>query len=151
MPEPGLQRKDLGENARPRYLRIDGFSDRADSQPVVPDFSLTSETDDFHLCYLLGLLNSKLLNYFALKSSVILCKKGTQPQIRKAGLERLPIAIVPASQQRRITARVEEVLTIKKRNCNANTRELEREIDQQVYALYNLTPEEKKIVEDAAK
>ena len=29
--------------------------------------------------------------------------------------------------------------------------ELEREIDQQVYALYNLTPEEKKIVEDAAK
>ena len=30
--------KDLGENAKPRYVRIDGFSRRADSQPTVPDF-----------------------------------------------------------------------------------------------------------------
>lgn len=30
--------RDLGENARPRYVRIDGFSRRSDSQPVVPDF-----------------------------------------------------------------------------------------------------------------
>lgn len=30
--------KDLGEKATPRYLRIDGFSRRSDSQPVVPDF-----------------------------------------------------------------------------------------------------------------
>lgn len=30
--------KDFGENAKPRYLRIDGFSRRPDSQPVVPDF-----------------------------------------------------------------------------------------------------------------
>ncbi|HEY9175900.1 MAG TPA: hypothetical protein VI136_26770, partial [Verrucomicrobiae bacterium] len=30
--------KDLGENTRPRYVRIDGFSRRPDSQPVVPDF-----------------------------------------------------------------------------------------------------------------
>lgn len=30
--------KDFGENVKPRYLRIDGFSDRPDSQPTVPDF-----------------------------------------------------------------------------------------------------------------
>lgn len=30
--------KDFGENAKPRYLRVDGFSRRPDSQPVVPDF-----------------------------------------------------------------------------------------------------------------
>jgi hypothetical protein len=30
--------KDLGESARARYVRIDGFSRRPDSQPVVPDF-----------------------------------------------------------------------------------------------------------------
>jgi len=30
--------KDLGENVRPRYVRIDGFSRRPDSQPIVPDF-----------------------------------------------------------------------------------------------------------------
>ena len=33
----------------------------------------------------------------------------------------------------------------------ADTSAMEREIDQQVYALYGLTPEEIKIVEDAAK
>jgi len=30
--------KDLGESAKPRYVRIDGFSRRPDCQPVVPDF-----------------------------------------------------------------------------------------------------------------
>jgi hypothetical protein len=30
--------KDLGENAKPRYVRIDGFSRREDSQAIVPDF-----------------------------------------------------------------------------------------------------------------
>lgn len=30
--------KDLGENAKPRYVRIDGFSRREDSQATVPDF-----------------------------------------------------------------------------------------------------------------
>ena len=30
--------RDLGEGKRPRYIRIDGFSRRPDSQPVVPDF-----------------------------------------------------------------------------------------------------------------
>jgi hypothetical protein len=30
--------KDFGEGANPRYVRIDGFSRRPDSQPVVPDF-----------------------------------------------------------------------------------------------------------------
>ena len=30
--------RDLGEGKKPRYIRIDGFSRRSDSQPVVPDF-----------------------------------------------------------------------------------------------------------------
>ena len=30
--------RDLGEEKKPRYIRIDGFSRRTDSQPIVPDF-----------------------------------------------------------------------------------------------------------------
>ncbi|MFC1453346.1 Eco57I restriction-modification methylase domain-containing protein [Verrucomicrobiota bacterium] len=30
--------RDFGEEAKPRYLRVDGFSDRDDSRPIVPDF-----------------------------------------------------------------------------------------------------------------
>jgi hypothetical protein len=47
--------RDLGEGKKPRYIRIDGFSRRSDSQPVVPDFlffgpereiDLSAEYDD---------------------------------------------------------------------------------------------------------
>ena len=45
---------------------------------------------------------------------------------------------------------VESVTTIKKKDPAADTSALEREIDQQVYALYGLTPEEIAIVEGTA-
>ena len=47
--------------------------------------------------------------------------------------------------------RVERIVASKMKNSSADTSALEREIDQQVYALYGLTPEEIKIVEDSAK
>lgn len=43
---------------------------------------------------------------------------------------------------------VEHILSIKKRDTEANTRDLEREIDEMVYKLYGLTPDEIKIVEE---
>lgn len=46
---------------------------------------------------------------------------------------------------------VEKCLTAKQCDARVDTTALEQEIDQQVYALYGLTPEEIKIVEDAAK
>ena len=39
----------------------------------------------------------------------------------------------------------------KQRDADADTRALEREIDELVYALYGLTKEEVKLVEDAAE
>ena len=44
-----------------------------------------------------------------------------------------------------------QILSIKKENLNADTSPLENEIDQLVYKLYNLTPEEIKIIEDRVK
>jgi hypothetical protein len=41
--------KDLGEGAKPRYVRIDGFSRRDDSQPVVPDFLFFGPEQDADL------------------------------------------------------------------------------------------------------
>jgi adenine-specific DNA-methyltransferase len=113
-------------------------------------FSLICEQDAFDLFYLLGLLNSKLLTYFALKTGVILCKKGTQPQIRKAGIERLPIATVSLSQQSGIARIVRGILQAKAADPAADTSALEREIDDLVYKLYGLTAEEIAIVEGAS-
>ena len=50
-------------------------------------------------------------------------------------------------QQKIIIGLVDQVLEKKRINHNADTSSLEKEIDQQVYALYNLTPEEISVIE----
>ncbi|MDI6728677.1 MAG: hypothetical protein QMD44_07115 [Thermodesulfovibrionales bacterium] len=42
---------------------------------------------------------------------------------------------------------VDQILTAKKQDPNADTSALEKQIDEMVYALYGLTPEEIAIVE----
>lgn len=46
---------------------------------------------------------------------------------------------------------VERILAAKRADPAADTTGLEREIDERVYRLYSLTPEEIKIVEEGAK
>jgi hypothetical protein len=45
---------------------------------------------------------------------------------------------------------VDRILAAKQKNPNADTSKLEREIDQTVYALYGLTPDEIKIVDESS-
>ena len=47
------------------------------------------------------------------------------------------------SARDRLVACVDQILAAKQKNPAADTSALEREIDQQVYALYDLTPEER--------
>ena len=56
-----------------------------------------------------------------------------------------------AAAQAPIVALVEKILAAKQRDARADTSEMEQEIDRHVYALYGLTPEEIKIVEESAK
>ena len=53
--------------------------------------------------------------------------------------------------QAAIASRASAITAAKKINPAAGTSALEREIDQHVYALYGLTPEEIAIVEGTAK
>ena len=46
---------------------------------------------------------------------------------------------------------MDQIIAGKQRAPDFDSSALEREVDQQVYALYGLTPEEIKIVEGAAK
>ena len=50
-----------------------------------------------------------------------------------------------------VVSLVDRILAAKQANSTADTSALEREIDQQVYALYGLTPEEIAIVEGTTK
>jgi hypothetical protein len=59
----------------------------------------------------------------------------------------IPIARANKSQSEKIEKTVNQILSLKKENPEADTTALEAETDQLVYELYGLTKEEVKVVE----
>jgi adenine-specific DNA-methyltransferase len=109
-------------------------------------FLMTGE----HIKYICGLLNSKPVNYFFKKyyAGGGLGKEGYR--YKKAFLEKLPIPPITPSNQHivsQIESLVDKILAAKKTNHAADTTTWEKEIDQLVYQLYDLTDEEIGIVE----
>jgi len=95
--------------------------------------------------YLLAILNSRVINFYYGQIS---------SQLGNAALrsftiyiEQLPISNIPETEQKPFISLVDQILTLKKFDPQADTSALESEIDQLVYKLYDLTPEEIKIVE----
>ena len=103
----------------------------------------------FRLKFILAVLNSKFATHYAIKNQIIRMGEGKQPQIRKAGLDNIPIKRVSLDEQKPFVDAVDRILDAKNKNLNADTTTLEHQIDQQIYALYGLTPAEIKIVEGA--
>ncbi|MCX5772957.1 MAG: restriction endonuclease, partial [Candidatus Hydrogenedentes bacterium] len=97
--------------------------------------------------FLLGLLNSNL--FFAYAKKVFVEKQGGWFEVQPNALEGFPVPDVPAEQQKPVERLVERILSAKQRDAGADVHALEREIDELVYALYGLTPEEIKLVEGA--
>jgi hypothetical protein len=105
------------------------------------------KSKDYSLFYLLGILNSFLLNryYRAYYTDV---------NIKPTYLSQLPIPKISIQQQKEIIELVNVILTITNSDDylgssvkNAKVKALEAEIDQLVYQLYDLTPEEIAVVE----
>ncbi len=96
--------------------------------------------------FLLGYLNSQLFNFVYHTMFGGLSMLGTvqiqAPQIKKSLIPKLENI-----SQKEITDIVDEILRIKRNDCNADTTQLEREIDKLVYELYGLTEEEIRVVE----
>ena len=98
---------------------------------------------------LVGLLSSTLMT-FAYKrycSGTVLGAKGYQ--YNKHALEKLPVAKIPASQQQSFITLVNQILAAKHTDPEADTSDLEDEIDKLIYDLYHLTPEEIAIIEQS--
>lgn len=101
------------------------------------------------LKFLLAILNSKVSEwYFNLIGTTT--GMGTN-RWKKYKIELLPIKVPSESQEQTIEILVNEIISIKKQNASADTTELENEIDQLVYQLYDLTEEEIEIIENSRK
>ncbi|MBE0545116.1 MAG: Eco57I restriction-modification methylase domain-containing protein [Verrucomicrobia bacterium] len=128
------------------------FALDTDGRYCSADITLVILKDEFRgkfkTKYLLALLNSRLLDYH-FKSYAKLMDYRYEYYPKPVSLLRIKQASEP--EQKRFVALVERILGAKQRDAEADTSALEREIDELVYALYGLTPEEKALVQAAAK
>ena len=98
--------------------------------------------NDVHasLRYLLGILDSMLINY-------LFATKFLNLAIKAEYLKQLRIPIPSAAIQKQLESLVSKVLELKKVNIEADTTSLENQIDFLVYHLYGLTYDEVLIVD----
>jgi hypothetical protein len=99
--------------------------------------------------YLLGLLNSKVLWWFIRQTAA--SKQGGFYEFKPMYVSVLPIPAAATGQQKPVERLVERILSAKQRDAEEDVSAWERELDELVYALYGLTPEEIKIVAESVK
>ena len=95
------------------------------------------------LKFLLSFLNSKISHRWIRENCPEL--QGGTRELRKVFFENIPIPNISQSDQQPFITLVEEILA--KKETNEDTTDLENQIDQMVYQLYELTDDEIKIVE----
>jgi len=125
-------------------------------------YTILPREKDINLFYILGLLNSQLLNWFY--QTIINPEKGEAlAQVKRGHLAQLPIRKIDFSNitekklHDKTVALVDIMLDLNKKIQTAKGNEQEqiqkqinetdKEIDALVYKLYNLKPEEIKIIE----
>ncbi len=103
--------------------------------------------------FLLGFLNCTLFDWYARNTFQCLGDpwKGGRLRFIAQYMEKVPVPIATKEQQSEIETRVDKILTLKKNNTKADVFDLEEEIDNIVYQLYDLTEEEIAIIEGEKK
>ena len=98
------------------------------------------------LKYILALLNSKLYYIWLYKRGK---RKGELLELYATPLEGIPVKDIGREEQKKFIILVDRIM--EKRRAGSNTAVWEREIDELVCDLYDLTPEERKEVYDFHK
>ncbi|MBU0578222.1 Eco57I restriction-modification methylase domain-containing protein [Patescibacteria group bacterium] len=101
---------------------------------------LNKNEKDYYIEYLLALLNSSYINF-------IYNQLFFGWQITIPALEILPVKKINKANQEDFKVIVEKIILAKKQNIKVDISTFEKQIDQMVYKLYELTPEEIQIVE----
>lgn len=104
------------------------------------------KTSRWDMKYLTGLLNSRLVAFWLRRRGKM---QGHNYQVDKEPLLGIPLPQATTSEQSRISRIVDRILSTKAKDPDADTTPDERRIDELVYKLYGLTPEEIAVVEGA--
>ena len=106
------------------------------------------KTQRWNLKFLTGLLNSSLIAFWLHEHGKM---QGENYQVDKVPLMEIPLVVPTPEQDSPIVALVDEILATKKENPSADISALEEKIDNLVFDLYGLTPEERAVVLGAGK
>ena len=128
---------------QPRRIIAHLFSPDSFGYPIQAEnnTSYLAEIEDMHLKFVLGILNSKLIDF-------IFRHVNSNTHVSAGELNALPFPDSEGSTRESIINFVDQILDAKRTDPDADVSELENEIDQIVYLLYDLTPEEIAIVEE---
>lgn len=102
------------------------------------------KTNRVNLRYLTGLLNSKLIAFWLRNRGKM---QGLNYQLDKEPLQQIPIPVPEIEVQTLIGYLVDEIIVRKSANENASIQDVENQIDNIVYHLYDLTYDEVLIVD----
>ncbi|RLB90688.1 MAG: class I SAM-dependent DNA methyltransferase, partial [Deltaproteobacteria bacterium] len=112
---------------------------------------LIIKSNRINLKYLLGILNSKLTEFWLYQKGKL---QGKLYQVDKVPLLSIPIKTARQEEQNGVTRLVDKILTITKEDDylqnpakQAQVKQYEKQIDQMIYDLYDLTEDEIKIIE----
>ena len=125
----------------PKELGFNAFSENHTNY-------LGKKSDTLHLNYVLACLNSRLYDFIFRHIS-------SNTQVSSGQLNSLPFLDLPKAQQKPFIDLVDQILATTKDEDylsnpakQAKVKELECQIDQMIYELYGLTPEEIAVVEE---
>jgi len=107
-------------------------------------YVITTRNPNYALRFLLPLLNSRLYFQWLFHRGK---RKGKMLEMFQVPLSELPVKQVDTSGQKQMIALSQRIVAAKQRDVDADVTALQRQIDQLVYALYDLTSKEIQIVE----
>ena len=107
--------------------------------------SLIKKSGGADLKYVIAILNSKLGNYLY---NLLITEGGKVfAQVKLTFLRKIPIKYASDKDQKPFIAIVDKILSAKEKNKESDTSKLEKQLDEMIYKLYELTDEEIKVVE----
>lgn len=132
--------------------------------PVNTVYVINSKDDKIKLKYLLAILNSKLIGFYARKLYGTTAMRGGFIELRAFEIEKIPIKRISESNQKPFVSLVDKMLslhrrlnefgdkhTVERERIEEEIRKTDAEIDELVYQIYGITYEEKRIIEESLK
>ena len=107
-------------------------------------YSCWSKSNEYETKYIFALLNSSIYKYYVKEK--IVTNEQAYPQILLTDIKELPIPDIKLPDQKIFISLVDKILDAKRTNSKYDVSELERQIDELVYDLFQLTSDERQLV-----